>query len=183
METAHAENLAASLSAVPEVQARMAHLQANTADADRSLIVFANLPRVGLKDIETNNGAIRATIDYTHDKSMRKPLLVQHAMHELDRRAGFLLSAQQRPSHRSEWHRWEGDKLRLLYAYFLKQLDRSKFSYSLPVFHLKVAHQQRPQATYTFIKCYKCLCICIHVVACFTFQCILMHFHTLAHIF
>ncbi len=118
------------------LQVRSAELIANHKEADRTLIKMKKLPRVSLKDVSAHAVLVDTTIAWHHDDELRKAPLAQAASEIWDYSHGWKLSALEDPLERAEFHRWEGDNLRMVWACFVRQSLRPKYSNYLQIFRL-----------------------------------------------
>ncbi len=130
----------------PAVNERIAELQTNQDTTLRELICFKKLPRVSTADIVVNAPYIEVYIGFDDDGDQRLLLsttFMQFIFWSIGAKYMHQLSAQSSALDRSSWSRWESDKSRLVWAYFMRQRRRSEFSNDVVVFKLKQLYLQK----------------------------------------
>ena len=145
-QTLAVELMASTLDSTPEMAERIEALQSPTSTSSmdgRSLVNLSCLPKLSHKDIEVNAFVIASIINFDRDKLIDHPTFMPLVMKSLDDRYGKKLSLQTGVGGRNFWYKWEGDKTRLLWSYFLRQLCRSNTSNNVFVWRLKKLLQER----------------------------------------
>ena len=142
-EVAGAELLKSVLMAIPSVQARVAKLGADLNSELRHIVDLQRLPRIRVQDFEPNFHILDAIISLDKDELMQDVFVVQYCFHLMDADNGFKLSCQEQVGLRQTWSRWEADKLRLLWAYFRKQVNRTQGANEMSCFQLKTFFNAR----------------------------------------
>ena len=135
--TAQAQALHATLAKTDFIRHRSEQLCLHLGNENRQLFEFKRLPRVGVPDLETHHEVIHALIDCEQQETLKEATVVALAIHLLDRDVDFKLSMQTLQCSRMAYHRHEADKLRLLWAYLIRETKRTKFSGNLVVWSLK----------------------------------------------
>ena len=110
---------------------------AESESSERDIVIMRGLPRVSTQDIAGNEDIIAEIIEFNKDATIAKPFFMEHVWRILDKSLMGRLSKQELVTLQKSCYRWEADKTRLVYSYFLRQVTRSEFSCSLPVFKLK----------------------------------------------
>ena len=78
------------------------------------------MPRISINDCEENFEMLREFVLLDDDEALKDVNVVNGAAKILDRDHEFKLSGQQLASERTRWARWECDKTRLLWSFFLR---------------------------------------------------------------
>jgi hypothetical protein len=125
---------------------RATALSTDTTTSDRQILRMANLPRVCMQDIAENSEMVEALIELDDDEALKGTLTMERVWLMCDKEFNWTLSGQSSNVLRGVWHRFEGDKLRLIWAKFLRELARSKFSDDMEVWKLKQAFLDREKA-------------------------------------
>ena len=132
-----AKRLHSILEQIPLVRDRILELVADSVSDDRQIVRFKNMPRVCVKDIHDNSDIVECLVYFDDVDAISKPQLVTYAFELLDAAHNKMLSGQRQVSARSHYHRFEGDKTRVMFAYFVRQCRRSTFSKNVRVYRLK----------------------------------------------
>ena len=125
---------------------RATALSTDTTNSDRQILRMANLPRVCMQDIAENSEMVEALIELDDDEALKGTLTMERVWLMCDKEFNWTLSGQSSNVLRGVWHRFEGDKLRLIWAKFLRELGRSKFSDDMEVWKLKQCFLDREKA-------------------------------------
>ena len=104
---------------------------------DRNIVVFENMPRISIKDLEANHDLISLFIDFNKDVMIKKAAFMEFVWKCIDKRHFHKLSMQSLVLLQDSFARWEGDKCRLLWSYFTRMYERSAYSSSILVWRLK----------------------------------------------
>ncbi len=120
------------------VTARVHKLIPDVTSTERNIVILKNEPRVSTHDVCFNDQIISIMIEQdAKGEDMKSVPIWLNVYHKLDEEHRYQLSAQKKIRERLEWARWECDKTRLLFAYFLRQTSRSEFSHDVKMFRLK----------------------------------------------
>lgn len=160
-----AEALHGCLAASGCIKQRIFDLLNDRSTSSRDLLIFTKMPRIGVRDVEKHDCLLRGLIDFDRNnrEMIRSALVAEHSVRLLDAAHHHLLSGSDIVLLRDEYApatliklhnsnkkkqvsysvrngmycRWEGDKLRLLWAFFKRLCGRADFSPNLKVWRLK----------------------------------------------
>ena len=116
----------------------------NTDYKARGIISMSQLPKVHMVDVSQNWEYLEAIIEQDNDEAFKNAPLMEKIFYYIDEAYEFRLSAQKEIGLRSSAHRLEGDKLRLIWAKFLREL-RTQFSEDIWCFRLKTQFMAREE--------------------------------------
>ena len=117
---------------------------------DRQVVRFGKFPRINIRDVSENADLVHNLIHFSGkfgESSLREALVMQYAFSLVDKDYDWHVSAQNLVRLRDEHARFEGDKVRLLWAYFIRQIKRSEFSHEVPIWRLKQEYLHSMAAT------------------------------------
>ena len=138
-----AQLLSSMLLSLESWKKRFQELVSSQDETVRDLVPMSRLPRVHVGDVALNADAMQVLIEFVftdfprYDKFVSNPGFVQYVFWLMDSGLEFKVSAQSLISLRDHYHQWEADKLRLVWAYFKRQLERTEFSNNVFVGRLK----------------------------------------------
>ena len=141
-----ANKLSMAFARTASFRERATALSTDTTNSDRQILRMANLPRVCMQDVAENSEMVEALIELDDDEALKGTLTMERVWLMCDKEFNWTLSGQSSNVLRGVWHRFEGDKLRLIWAKFLRELGRSKFSDDMEVWELKQRFLDREKA-------------------------------------
>ncbi len=119
------------------LQSRAQELLEAPLEKDRDIAKMKRMPKVSMEDVTENKVYVEVLISLDEDEHLQGSLTMEKVFYLLDKHYEWGLSGQKEVTLRATWHRFEGDKGRLIYAKFLRELERSKFSNDFFCWRLK----------------------------------------------
>ena len=130
--------------AITQALARDISVLASSCSDDRELIDMGK-GRFSAKVLEDNFNLVWALIDASEFPCLREQATMTKVMHNIDEANKWRLSGGGTSYARMGWARWEADKIRYIWAYFLRLNARAAWSHSIRIVRLK-QHYQRSMA-------------------------------------
>ena len=164
--------------AITQALARDISVLASSCSDDRELIDMGK-GRFSAKVLEDNFNLVWALIDASEFPCLREQATMTKVMHNIDEANKWRLSGGGTSYARMGWARWEADKIRYIWAYFLRLNARAAWSHSIRIVRLK-QHYQRSMADLEPVRplaalpdypssppdvephtAHTCLCVCV----------------------
>ena len=95
-------------------------LQSKEVQADKRPLVLVTLPRISVEDCEENYELLQEFITHEDDEPFRDLNIMEGAFRSIDHQNDYKLSGQHTAVEKRKWARWECDKTRVLWSFFLR---------------------------------------------------------------